>query len=378
MTFFLVCSMIARMKISLDVSSAARAESTGVAMYIRRMVAAFSRVGSDHHFTLVTRASRLKNVFRLPKLSAPNFSNKLMLEGLHPFFSRSQDIFHGFDARLPGRWMKAKTVVTIHDVFSSLQSTEFATAEFRAMKKKRYVELVERADRILCVSHAVKRDVIATLNPDPAKLRVIYEAGGEGFGKRSNEIVQTVRKKYGLDRPYFIFVGSINKRKNVLMQVKAFLRARRAAKSDALFVIVGRVGFGGEEIRKSIAQEEGADAVRMVGYVEGDDIPALYSGARALLFVTLYEGFGIPAVEAFACGCPVIGANVGSVPEIVGEAGLLADPRSEESIANQIERLITDDTLHATLASRGLACAKDFSWDKAARECLKLYSELLK
>ncbi len=366
------------MNISLDVSSAARAELTGVAMYIRRMVAAFARAGSAHRFTLVTRASRLKNVFRLPALPAANFTNKLMLEGFHPFFARSQAVFHGLDARLPGSWMKAKTVVTIHDVFSSLQSTEFATADFRAMKQKRYAELVARADRILCVSHAVKRDVIATLNPDPAKLRVIYEAGGEGFSPRGSDAVQAVRKKYGLDRPYLIFVGSINKRKNVLAQARAFLRARRAVKSDALFAIAGRIGFGGEEIRAMIEKEEGGGAIKTLGYVPDADVPALYSGARALLFATLYEGFGIPAVEAFSCGCPVIGANVGSVPEIVGDAGLLADPKSEESIASQIERILTDEALHEELAAKGLARAAFFSWDKAARECLDLYTELNK
>ncbi|MEI6233584.1 MAG: glycosyltransferase family 1 protein [Planctomycetota bacterium] len=365
------------MNISLDVSSAARAESTGVAMYIRRMVAAFARVGGAHQFSLVTRASRLKNIFRLPELPAPNFRSKLMLEGLHPFFARSQHVFHGLDARLPGRWMKAKTVVTIHDVYSSLQSTEFATADFRAMKTKRYAELVERADRIICISHAVKRDVIATLNPDPAKLRVVYEAGGEGFAPRPVNVVSTVRKKYALDRPYFIFVGSINKRKNILAQARAFLSARRAAKSDALLAIAGRVGFGGDEIRALIEKEEGGSAIKILGYVPDADIPALYSGARALLFATLYEGFGIPAIEAFACGCPVIGATTGSLPEIIGDAGLLADPCSETSIAEQIQTMLSDDVLHATFVAKGIERAKLFSWDKAARECLDVYVEMV-
>jgi len=365
------------MRIALDVSSAARTESTGVAMYIRRMLAAFARVGEAHRFTLVTRASRLKNVFRLPALPAPNFSNKLMLEGLHPFFARSQQIFHGLDARLPGRWMKAKTVVTIHDVFSPLQSTEFATADFRAMKQKRYAELVARADAIVCVSEAVKRDVAAALNPDPAKLRVVYEAGGEGFSPRPPEDVAAVRAKYKLDRPYLIFVGSINKRKNVLTQARAFLRARRELKSDALFAIAGRIGFGGDEIRQTIEKEEGGGAIRILGYVPDADIPALYTGARGLLFATLYEGFGIPAVEAFACGCPVIGASVGSLPEILAGCGLLADPKSEDSIAAQIQRLLSDDTLHAELARKGLDRAPFFSWDKAARECLAIYGELV-
>jgi len=366
------------MKIALDVSSAARPQSTGVAMYIRRMVAAFARRGAAHHFTLVTRASRLKNLFHLPPAPGPNFASKFMIEGLHPFFSRSTDIFHGLDARLPGPWMKARTVVTIHDVFSALQSTDFATPEFRAMKKERYAELIARADRIICVSNAVKRDVIATLNPDPAKLRVVYEAGGEGFSRRPAAEVDLMRKKYALDAPYLIFVGSINKRKNVPAMIEGFCRAREASKSDALLAIAGRIGFGGDEIRATIERSAAKNAVRLLGYVPDEDVAPLYSGAQALLFATLYEGFGIPAIEAFSCGCPVIGATVGSLPEIIGDAGVLADPASVDSIAEQIGRMMTDAALRENCAARGLERARLFSWDKAADECLEIYAELLR
>jgi alpha-1,3-rhamnosyl/mannosyltransferase len=171
-------------------------------------------------------------------------------------------------------------------------------------------------------------------------------------------------------------VGSINKRKNVLAQARAFLRARHETKSDAIFAIAGRAGFGGGEI-SALINKEGAEAVKLLGYVQETDLPALYTGARALLFVTLYEGFGIPAVEAFSCGCPVIGASVGSVPEIVADAGLLADPKSEDSIAAQIQRIMRDEALRADLVQRGFQRARDFSWEKAATECLRIYAELL-
>lgn len=365
------------MKIALDISSAARPQSTGVAMYIRRMVSAFARAGREHEFTLVTRASRIKNLFHLQTPPANNFANKLFIEGLHPIFSRSIDVFHGLDARLPGPSMKARTVVTVHDVFSVLQSSEFATPEFRAMKRQRYEELVRRADRIICVSDCVRRDVMETLKPDPAKLRVVHEAGGEGFFPRAPGEIAAAKAKYGLDKPYFIFVGSINKRKNVPALVAAFARARAAAKADVLFAIAGRVGFGGEEIRAVIENSGAASAIKLLGYVPDEDVAPLYSGARGLLFATLYEGFGIPAIEAFACGCPVIGATTGSLPEIIGDAGLLADPTSPDAIAAQIENLITDDSLHRRCVERGLLRAKNFSWEKAANECLDIYRELL-
>jgi glycosyltransferase involved in cell wall biosynthesis len=207
-------------------------------------------------------------------------------------------------------------------------------------------------------------------------LRVVYEAGGEGFFPRSPEEIAAVKTKHKLERPYFIFVGSINKRKNVPLLIKAFAQARAAAKSDTLFAIAGRVGFGGEDIRSVIEKSGAADSIRLLGYVPDDDIAPLYSGARGLIFATLYEGFGIPAIEAFACGCPVIGATTGSLPEIIGDSGLLAVPRSIDSIAIQIQKLMTDEVLRARCIESGLQRAKDFSWDKAAQQCLDIYREL--
>lgn len=345
-------------------------------MYIRRMVAAFAKEGPAHQFTLVTRGSRIKNLFHRPELPAPNFNSKVMFEGMHPFFGREVDVFHGLDARLPGHWMKARTVVTIHDVFSAV-SSQFATSDFRAMKNKRYLDLIERADRIVCVSECVKRDVIDTLKADPGKLRVVYEAGGEGFWPRENAEIASVTAKYNLPSPYLLFVGSINKRKNIPVMVEAFAAAQSQLKSDLHFAIAGRIGYGGEEIRAEIEKSGCAARIHLLGYVPDADVPVLYSGAHALLFTTLYEGFGIPAIEAFACGCPVIGSNVGSLPEIIGDAGLLADPKSVDSIAEQIVRL-SDPSLRQAFAVKGLQRAKQFSWQKAAAECLAIYIELSK
>lgn len=345
-------------------------------MHIRRLVAAFARVGGAHEFALVRPALPLKNVLQRPALPGPNFRHKLLFGGLHPFFARSLSAFHGLDARLPGAWLKCPTVVTIHDVFSVLQSQDFAKPEFREKKTRRYRELMKRADRIICVSEAVRRDVLGTLQPDPLKLRVVYEAGGEGFQPRPAAEVEAVRTKYKLDRPYFIFVGSINRRKNVTAMIEALALARQRLKQDLLFALAGRSGFGGEEIRSAIAKSSCAGAIRLLGYVPDEDVAALYCGAQALLFATLYEGFGIPVVEAFACGCPVIGSTAGSLPEIIGDAGLLADPQSVDSIAAQIEKMAGDAALRSACIEKGLRRAQDFSWDKTAAECLKIYQEL--
>jgi glycosyltransferase involved in cell wall biosynthesis len=160
------------MRVALDVSSAVRPEATGVAIYIRQLVKALARVDASDVFTLLHRFSRLRHYGNFVRAPGLNFRTKLLLEGLHPFFGRQVDVFHGLDARLAGPWMKAKLVVTVHDVFSALQSTEFAPDRFRALKAERYRDLIARADRIIVVSEACRRDVLETLKPDPARLRV--------------------------------------------------------------------------------------------------------------------------------------------------------------------------------------------------------------
>jgi glycosyltransferase involved in cell wall biosynthesis len=309
------------------------------------------------------------------KPPAPHFRAKLMAEGWHPFWGRQVDLFHGLDARLPGPWMKAKLVVTIHDVFSALQSEGFATAEFRALKAARYRDLIDRADRIVVVSEASKRDVVETLDPDPAKLRVIHEAAGEAFGPQGEDAVRRVRVRHGLERPYLLYVGSINKRKNVPTMVRAFLRAREATRSDAVLVIAGRVGFGGEEIKSALGLDAPRDEVKLLGYVPNADLAPLYAGAWGLLFATLYEGFGIPVVEAFRCGCPVLGGTKGSVPEIAGGAALLADPANEDEITAHVGRLLSDASLREELRAKGRVRAEAFSWARTAQETLALYRE---
>jgi glycosyltransferase involved in cell wall biosynthesis len=374
------------LRVALDVSAAVREQPTGVARYVRRLVEALGALpeaGPEHaRFSLVHRFSRLKHWRYFVKPPAPHFRVKLFQEPFHPRFARAIAVFHGLDARLPGPWWRGPMVATIHDLHSIFGSQEFASAEFRKLKERRCVDLARRAAALAVVSETCKQDVLKTLEPDPAKIHVIHEAAGPEFHPRDELETAAARGKYDLPQEYFLYVGSLNRRKNVPAMVRAFLTAKKKAGSKSVLALTGRPGWGAEELRAEIQAAQPGEAVRFLGFVPDDDLAPLYSGALGLLFVTLYEGFGLPAVEAFACGCPTLLSSCGSLPEIAGAdsenkpAALLVDPRDEPAIAEHIARLMEDASLREDLRRRGLIRATAFSWEQTARKHWQLYCKV--
>jgi glycosyltransferase involved in cell wall biosynthesis len=169
--------------------------------------------------------------------------------------------------------------------------------------------------------------------------------------------------------PYFLFVGNVEKRKNVGGLVAAFGRCA-ARHAEARLVIAGKPGFGGEGIERAVAASPAADRIDRRPWLAPDALPALYAGARGLVFPTWYEGFGFPIVEAMRCGCPVITSDRGAMAEVAGDAALLVDPADTEAVAAAMGRLLTDESLHADLVARGRRRSADFTWDRCAQETL--------
>jgi glycosyltransferase involved in cell wall biosynthesis len=220
------------------------------------------------------------------------------------------------------------------------------------------------------------------------RVRVIYLAADDIYQPiLDDHRLTAIRQKYGLPESYLLYLGGFDQRKNVPTLLKAF--AQLAKDSRAFLVVAGRLPEYGLDLAiqakrsdffpdpRPIVQELGiGERVVFTGWVPEEDKPALYSGARALVFPSLYEGFGLPPLEALACGTPVIASNRGSLPEIVGEGGLLVEPDDVEGLAGAMERLLNDDTLWADLREKGLAHAARFSWEKTARETLAVYREI--
>ncbi len=240
-----------------------------------------------------------------------------------------------------------------------------------------------RASHIIAISEQTRADLIALYRLPPAKISVIYEAADPQFQPQAPEAVAAVRTRYGLPQRYLLFVGTIEPRKNLPRLLQAFERLYAERLTDAL-VIVGKRGWLYDDFFAALERSPVRQAVIFPGWVDDADLPAIYAGSQAFAFPSLFEGFGLPVLEAMACGTPVVCSNSSSLPEVTGDpsagsgqaAALLCDPQDTAALTAALRRLLADRDLAETLRARGLAQARRFSWPRAAAETLAVYRRL--
>ena len=283
-------------------------------------------------------------------------------------------LFHATEHLLP-YLRDIPTVLTVHDlIFRYLP-------EHHKPLNRWYLNWTmplycRRADHIIAVSEATRRDIINAYQIPPEKISVIYEAADPRFEPQLRTVVDAMRARYHLPEQYLLYVGTIEPRKNLVRLLKVWEPLYQAHEVPPL-VIAGHRGWLSDDFFAALENSPMRDGVFLTGYFQETDLPALYSGATAMVFPSLYEGFGLPPLEAMACSTPVLCSNVSSLPEVVEDAALMFDPTDDDAITQALRRVVRDDALRATLKEEGLCQAARFSWGRAAQETKRVYEQVL-
>ena len=283
-------------------------------------------------------------------------------------------LLHSLDHVAPA-WGAWRSVVTLHDL-AFLLHPETHTPASRAYYAATG-ESARRAERVIAVSQRTASDAVRLLGLDPARVRVVHEAAAPVFGPRRPEELRPLAERFhlDLDRPYILFVGTLEPRKNVPLLLEAFALLRKHV--DAQLLLVGARGWLDEPIFQAHARSGVGDAARFLGTLGEADLAVLYSHAGVFVLPSVYEGFGLPVLEAMACGAPVVCSNAGPLPEVAGDAAVLLPPEDPALWATAIHEVLIDPARAANLRQRGFARAREFSWARAAHATREVYREAL-
>ncbi len=285
------------------------------------------------------------------------------------------DVFHGPNYFLPAQRGRAALVVTVHDL-SALRHAEWHPTRRLMVHRIALHRTVQKVDHVITDSEAIRAEVIRYLGAPPEKVTAIYPAPSPGFRPQTPTEVKPTLDRWGLSPgDYLLFAGAIEPRKNLLRLVEAFTAVRKRQRDVPPLILVGPPGWRNQEIRDRLATA--GPRVRYLGYLSNDDLSALMAGCAAFVMPSLYEGFGLPVLEAMASGVPVVASRGGALEEVAGDAAILVDPQEADDIAAGIERLLDDAELRETLVQKGLARAAPFSWERTARETLSVYEQAI-
>ena len=362
-------------------------QRTGVGYYTLNLIKSLAKI--DHHNSYVLFYSQ----FKKPKentllIYKKNFENKVIHipNRILNFLWRTTkypsvetwvgkvDVFHSPNFELTPQ-KQGRSVLTIHDL-CFLVYEKYAIKSARLHYGRRIKSYAQGADVIITVSENSKRDIINHLGIPPETIFVIPEGKDEKFKPQSDpETISEIKNKYGLSRAFILHVGTLEPRKNLVGLIQAYHRSR--ARKEYQLVMAGRKGWMYKDIFKTVEKLGLTREVIFTGYVPEDDLPALYNASSLFVFPSLYEGFGLPPLEAMACGTPVVTSKVSSLPEVTGDAALLVDPFNIEEIKDSIDLVLSDQKLASSLRKKGLERATLLTWEKTAEKTIEVYRKVL-
>jgi glycosyltransferase involved in cell wall biosynthesis len=364
------------MRIALDVSPLAR-NRAGIGTYVAHLLTSLVRLAPDHEFLLYApnRFPKKDHAFFDVQPHVRIIQCPRLLMVLRARWDQV-DVFHGLNFKLRG-WGRFGGVVTIYDL--SLDripqpSRKLFGQRWSFLRTKR---TAKRASRVVTISAHTAKDIVELYGVPRERIAIVGPAVGPEFYPVVDPAVQaSVKARYGIRREAFVLSGGgTEPRKNIVGLIEAFGRATQLRERLNL-VVVGGMERGAEAIREVVRRARLEEAVIFPGHVPLEDLRVLYSSCALFAFPSLYEGFGMPVLEAMACGAPVVSSNAASLPEVVGDAALLVDPRDPEAWAQAMTRVFEDANLREDLRRRGALRVKVFSWEQSAREQLRVYKEL--
>jgi glycosyltransferase involved in cell wall biosynthesis len=356
----------------------------GIGTYIENLVRHLGEIDQNNRYFLLVNSPSSSTLRDLPdnfecvQVNSPVYSVRELL-GLSWKLSRLKlDLYHATHYVLP-LFVPCRVVVTIHDIIHLLYP-EFLPNRFALTYAKRMIRhSLERGDRVIAVSKNTKSDLMKYFDTNGAKIQVIYSGVSDAFREHVTEVdAATCRRRLNLEKPYLLFVGNPKPHKNLDNVVKAFARAIQIHEFGARLVCVGGRPGTESKIRQRADLLGISDRLVWLGHVDSQDLPAIYQEASVLLYPTLYEGFGLPVIEAMASGTPVITSNSSALKEVGEGFAQLVDPLNIEEMARAIVQVMTEPDHSSRLAQLGLERADDFQWGKTADETLQVYQEVLK
>lgn len=364
---------------------ARKSKDFGIGSYIRELIGAIARrpESEEYRFRVYTRrADRdafagLPARFEIVEEEARGYSVAELTRYAWRIFRDRLDLFHATHYVLPPL-PRVRAVVTIHDIIHLLYPQFLPSRAAHVYARVMIRRALKRADRIITVSYNSKRDLVEYFGVHPSGIEVIYNGVSPRFrpdvpqGER-----EAAAAKYRFRRPYLLFLGGERPHKNVRNVVRAFAEARRDRALIQALVLAGPLAKNPARLRALIAALDLAGSVFQPGVVEEADLPALYAGADLFLYPTLYEGFGLPVIEAMASGTPVLTSSTSALQEIAGGYAYMVDPMDVDAIARGVAALSTDAKLREDFVALGKKRALEFSWDRAAEKTLAVYASVL-
>lgn len=349
------------MNVALDGMPLA-SQLTGVGHYTFELARNLALVAPSDSFTLISPRGFLKT--RWWSLGLPLHLSR------HSF-----DLFHGTNYEIP-LISRQPSVVTIHDL-SLLLHPEAHEQHLVRRARWRLPLMAKSAWKIITPSNSVKSEVCERLGVQADKVAVTPEAPRPAFKRRTDAEVGELRKRLGIDVDFILFVGTIEPRKNLRRLVEAFERLVRSTSRPEKLVIAGGQGWLMDDLASVVNQKGLSDRISLTGYLQDEELCGLYSTCRAFVYPSLYEGFGLPPLEAMACGAPVITSRIPALMETVGSAARLVDPHNVEELAQAMLEVLSDEKTREHFAQLGRSQAKKFSWEQTAAKTLEVYQRLL-